>query len=700
MIENSRSYILANFQSGLSSSSVASVNSVKSKNKNIDRIKLKTINSTTKKVNMRFFIYQKLIIIIILLLFLLTFIEVFQKKKRRETIIENYDLFTELRLVSRTYNYMSSAYRALTCLILSEKKTCINYLEKYSNNFNKLYGTRLDIVKAQYISNELKVRHESTYMSDLWSRVYSNSDKSVRKLFIGNFIYQDISSIENNGSLIITNTENNFMESFKATMNSFIIVNSSQFDYIKEPFFILDMKNKKLLNYFPIERKNWRIELYNIIVNYENFCRNFDSINNNFHSKLEKELNFYLEEAIIYIVINCIFELMEIFIIILYLNTFQKVMFKIYKHIKKRLVSQNFNPTFLNKLEKLKELTYIYSTHPKSIIEGLQDIYDQYKKKIKEQQRKKLDDLTPPKKKKIKKKDNSEKRIVKEIKTIPISIFAIRLYQISLLISLLIFSILIFLWVDTIEKVKVLFNFINTNSQIEATAYRSFYFYQQLLYTTDTLEDQSKSFGIEFDELILYQEELTVEIISKSSKIIDSVSSNNKIGLSCDTFYDSVQDIRVTKFENENPDFEITKKLIEICNAKQFLGYISDNFLTQKTFSLIYKGVMAITQINNDNREYFLVESDYYYDSFYYLYMIFRIYRTGINKLIYTPSIDYYFNYMSFLLTAEAFIEILLEIFLLISVIFMFVIKINFVYKRLLAITDIIKITRDDNILV
>ena len=171
------------------------------------------------------------------------------------------------------------------------------------------------------------------------------------------------------------------MESFKATMNSFIIVNSSQLDYIKEPFFILDMKNKKLLNYFPIERKNWRIELYNIIVNYENFCRNFDSINNNFHSKLEKELNFYLEEAIIYIVINCIFELMEIFIIILYLNTFQKVMFKIYKHIKKRLVSQNFNPTFLNKLEKLKELTYIYSTHPKSIIEGLQDIYDQYKKK-------------------------------------------------------------------------------------------------------------------------------------------------------------------------------------------------------------------------------------------------------------------------------------------------------------------------------
>jgi hypothetical protein len=104
----------------------------------------------------------------------------------------------------------------------------------------------------------------------------------------------------------------------------------------------------------------------------------------------------------------------------------------------------------------------------------------------------------------------------------------------------------------------------------------------------------------------------------------------------------------------------MTNKLIDVCNAKQFLGYINDNFVTQKTFSLIYKGIMSNTQITDENREYFLTKSSYYYDSLYYLLMIFRIYRTGVNKIIYTPSLNDYFKKISFLLTIETITDIIL----------------------------------------
>ena len=695
LMDNSKTFILANFQSGLSSSSVASTTSIKSKSKNIDKIKLKTINLSTRRVNMKFFIYQKLIVFFILLLFVLSFIEFFQKKNRKASLIENYNVYTQFRLVSRTFNYMVSSFRAITCLKLSNESNCINYLEQFSNNFNKKYGTNFDIIYALYISNELKVRHESTYMSELWSMIYSNHDKSIRNFFIDNFIYQDISKIENNGHLMITYTESNFMESFKATMNSFIIMNSSEYQYIKEPFFIIDISNKKLLNYYPLKRENWRIELYNIILNYENFCQHFDTINTKYNDKIDRQLESYFNESIIYIILNCVIELMEIFIIILYLHTFENVMYKIFVFIKKRISSQNFNPTFIQKMEKLKELTFMYLTHPKTLIEALQEIYDKYKKKLKEQQRKNIIDI--PEKLKKNKNDEIEKRIFKEIKSIPISKFARRLYEISFLISIFIFTIFFLLWHNLFDKIYILFNYINVNSQIESNAYRFFFLYQQLIYTTMTLSEYSEILGTNFNELILYQEELTLKIIVESKKINPIINKYNTIGLTCERFYHSVDDIRIHKFEIEHPEFDMTNKLIEICNAKQFLGYINDNFLTQKTFSLIYKGIMSNTQINDKNREYFLTESSYYYDSLYYLLMIFRIYRTGVNKIQYIPSLDYYMKKISYILTIETITDIILEITLLFCVIFMFVVKINFVYKRLLAITDIIKISKEDN---
>ena len=698
LMENSKSFILANFQSGISSSSVASITSIKDKTKNIDKIRLKTINLAARRVNMKFFIYQKLIILFILLLFILSFIEFFQKKSRKLSLVENYNVYTKFRLVSRTFNYMVSSFRAITCLKLSNDSNCINYLEQFSNNFNKKYGTDFDIIYGLYISNEIKVRHESNYMSELWSIIYSNPDKSIRSFFIDTFIYKDISTIEKNGSLIISSTEINFMESFKATMNSFIILNSSEYKYIKEPFYIIDIKDTKLLNYYSQIRENWRVELYNIILNYENFCQHFDIIDTKYNNKLDKQLKLYFRETLIYIIINCIVELMEIFIIILILQTFENVMYKIFIYIKKRISYQNFNPTFIKKMEKLKELTFMYLSHPKNIIEALQEIYDKYKKQLKEQQRKNNFDIHQKPKKK--KNDENEKRIYKEISSIPISIFARRLYVTSLLISILIFSIFSFLWYNLFDNIYILFNYINVNSKIESNAYRFFFLYQQLIYTKLTLNDFNEILGTNFNELILYQEELNLKIIVDSEKIISTINKYNEIGLTCESFYHSVNDIRIVKIEKEHPEFNITNKLIDVCNAKQFLGYINDNFVTQKTFSLIYKGIMSNTQITDENREYFLTKSSYYYDSLYYLLMIFRIYRTGVNKIIYTPSLNDYFKKISFLLTIETITDIILEIALLFCVIFMFVVKINFLYKRLLAITNIIKITKDDNFVI
>ena len=117
-------------------------------------------------------------------------------------------------------------------------------------------------------------------------------------------------------------------------------------------------------------------------------------------------------------------------------------------------------------------------------------------------------------------------------------------------------------------------------------------------------------------------------------------------------------------------------------------------------FGMIYRGILSLTQLTLYNREYFFVDNDYYFETTYFLFLIFRFFRTGINKLIYTPSINYYMDSITFLFTIGAVVEIVAELIFLLIVIFLFMIKINFIYKRLLEITDIIKIYKDDHLLI
>ena len=78
-------------------------------------------------------------IILICILFILTIIELVQKEKKKKSLISNYGVFTSFRLVSRTYFYMVSSFRAPTCLILPGNEKCRNYIEEYNTNFNLSY---------------------------------------------------------------------------------------------------------------------------------------------------------------------------------------------------------------------------------------------------------------------------------------------------------------------------------------------------------------------------------------------------------------------------------------------------------------------------------------------------------------------------------------------------------------------------------
>ena len=656
-----------------------------------------------KESNNKFFLYQRLMVIFIFILFVLTIIELIQKQNKKISLMNNYSVFTTFRLVSRTYYYMTSAFRAATCLVISKNKNCRNYIEEYNTNFNLNYpNSTFDMLRYLVVSNELKIRHENTYSNNLWNEIYQLNDKIISTLFDNVFDYLSISSIKENGSLNIISDSVSFMDAFKATVNSFIIVASSGTDYVKDPFFIIDLKNYILLNYHDVIFEEWRVDIYNIIINYENFCDRFDVINSKFNNKVFSQLDNYKQLTVIYLLLNLIIELIEVVIIILYLHNFEMVIVEIYIFVKKRVSTNDFSKAFKTKLKHLKILLQIYAVHPKKILEDLQDLYSSHKKKEKENKKNKNAEKenekteNPFESSKLNVNVNLNNQILTSVRNTSICIFYRRIYELTFSISLLIFFIFLYLWIDCFSNTRILFLTINNSSQIEAYGYQFFSFYQNRLYTTMTTEEKSKRMGKDFIQLLVKQEE-EVSKVKKEQHKIEKIFKRfyNDLGLSCDTFYESVQDVRVVQMDKENPDDHFTEKIIQVCKGMNFLTYENMEFIMQKTFGLIYRGMMSIENMTNDNREIFFTNNTYYFDSAYYNNLLIRLFRTGINKLIFTPTINYYMDQITLLFTMNAVIEFIFEISFLIIVMFLLFFRVNNFYKKMLRVIKIIKICKD-----
>ncbi len=707
IMDNSKSHIFVNLNTVGTSSTASST--FKNSTVKLKNARIKSISQTTKKVDLKFFIFQKIILIFILFLFILSIIEVLLKKKRKTELTKDYNIFTKFRLVYRTYNYMLSSFRSITCLKLQNNTQCKNYFQIYNNKLiEKFPNFTMDTVHFFYLSNSFKVLYQISYMNELWDLIYSNTDKSLRYYFRYDFEFKDISSIHKNGSLEIKNDMTEFMEAFKSIMNSFIIVNESGYMYINEPFYIYNFKEKHLINYTNYTNSNWRIELLKIILNYDNFCEHFEVIQNLLNEKNDYQLNYFVDETIIFLSINLFIEYVEIVIIIIYLLTFENVMVQIYKHLKQRITTKEFNEAFISKLQTLKELRYMYSVHPKKIIEDLQFVYDDYRKKIKEINKKKLEEnknIISSNLQKIKEKNEikEDKSILNEIQNSQISKFSRFMFQIYFVIATMYFLIFLILWIICLKRTKDLFNNIDLNSQIESNAYKYFSYYQNILYSKTTIEDISIILKSNFTELILHEQELINRIDSKSITIFNLFIKyfRKSVKLNCDDFYIFLADVGLNAIEKEYSHYNFSNQLSEICKYKKFLNdYYSFYFIFQKIFGLIYRGAMSLTQISDQNRESFFLENDYYFETTYYLFLIYHLFRAAINKFIYNPSIDYYMKIISLLFTIGAIIEIIIEIIFLLIVIFMFMIKINFFYKRLLEVTDIIKIHKDEHIII
>ena len=129
----------------------------------------------------------------------------------------------------------------------------------------------------------------------------------------------------------------------------------------------------------------------------------------------------------------------------------------------------------------------------------------------------------------------------------------------------------------------------------------------------------------------------------------------------------------------------------------QFLTYENFEFVMQKSFGFIYRGLLSLSELNEDNREIFFTNNTYYFESCYYNNFLLRIFRSGINNLIFTPSIHYFMDCITVVFSSSAIVEFVFEITFLLVVMFLFVFRINKIYKKLLRISKVVKVCKNNH---
>ena len=426
--------------------------------------------------------------------------------------------------------------------------------------------------------------------------------------------------------------------------------------------------------------------------NYEKVCENLEIISTNFSQILEDQLNEYINLTIVYLLINFGIEIIEVILIIVYLSIFENVLFDIYEYIRKKVQNEKFNEFYINKLNNLRILTHIYSIHPKLIIEELNENYLNYDKlMLKKKQNE--ESIIPNKEN-----QQIKKTILAEISKTPISVFSHRVYQLTFIISLLMFIIFLIKWIEQLDKTLILFKTINDSALFELNAYQFFSLYQRSLYTTTNINDMKNYKNEVYTLQALKQGQNYYRILANEQKIKNTLLSFENNSNSCDEFYNNVKDEVFIKIKEDFPNDNFVEKLIEVCEVSKFLNFSDYNFQNQRAFGLIYRGMMSVTKLTENNREKFFLSNDFY-ESAYFNYLFFKPMRIEITKTIFIPSIDYFMDQITLLFTLNSIVEFIYEILFLIVVVFMLVIRINKLYKKILSVTKIIKINPEDHTL-
>jgi len=446
-----------------------------------------------------------------------------------------------------------------------------------------------------------------------------------------------------------------------------------------EPFSLLNNNNENN-NYLTEYQK----EFYGMLLNYRNYYKGFNGINDELINILFSKSNFIQVFIYIYLTFNIVLILIIESSTYIYNIFFENMLIKIINYINMTINFKNddfnFKETFSKKIENLEHILQFDINDPIKGVQNLNDIYNDYqsyitaknksntadankknnKKFINDNKKNELDDI--PKNERIMTK--------KEVIALGITFIYRLIYYFNCLILVIFYIVLLVIWTNYFTQKKYLYELIQKNIMIESSLYRAINIYDLMVFHNYSLDEVSND--VISDYINNEKNALIKSFYNDIETAFDSIKEKNKIG----GLYQDFEDIsnftcgnlfklnsekikEIEKNDKEKKLNNISGNLIKLCEFlkitesndfttvfERYFQYIRNGILSMNDFS--YKGI--IDHIKNDGT---LSKISLFFNIIiiYIIEIINRVpFRNSINKLLNRLGILIIISEIAFLL--------------------------------------------------
>ena len=481
--------------------SQSSMNTERSLNSfwNINKVENKyTQNNFTSK---KFFKLQILLGIIFLILLILLIILIREIKAKQNIIYYDCNNYLNLIQFIRVFQQFSVQFLSIACIVIKDNY-CKSYISKFdTEDFNQtLFYIEQTKILGEYGFNSI---------NQLIISSESIKDEILLNLLKSNFSYYLVNKKKYRNKYSITSNLINISlnVALLLTSNNMRIIVSSESRAKNrniEPIYLLAGYNDPFRNIKNLSEdlSEYQIAVYTYLMNFRGIVLRFTTLNQRFHSLINKRNNELLN--FVFILHNIIFFVMilEIIAILFYLYKYNSVLSEIINSLIAKFDKvfdnkQNFKQIYLKKINLLESLINEKNYHPGHSIHCINKNCIMYENlvKIDKKTEKKLNEKSENEEEKpVEYKDNQKLINWKDIYKKGYDKFYIFFIIIIAIIDIIVYGCFYCIWKYYESKSILALNITRESWDFERYTLRMINFYHHMIFMNQTLDNISNDY--------------------------------------------------------------------------------------------------------------------------------------------------------------------------------------------------------------
>ena len=567
---------------------------------------------------------RKIIFAVILSAFIILIIEYFYLMYLINGTYNNNNSLIEYREFYKLYFQLFSSTLGIACIYQNRCVTLTEiFTDKYFSETQQEYFnyTFFILIQNQILSKELLEKR--SYLNNIHKCI---GNEKYNQLFGQEINYYRVSQNIYDKKVIfnLTSVKIEFSEAILIICNSFQILNSDSYNPInllnkpEEPFTLLN-NNDENNNYLTDYQK----EFYELLLNYRNYYKGFNVINDELIEILFSKSNFIQVFIYFYLTFNIVLIFVIGTSVHIYNMFFENMLIKIINYINMTINFKNddfsFRETFSKKIENLQCILQFDIHDPIKGVQNLNNIYSDYqtylttknksntadankkgyKKLINDNKKNELDDI--PKNEKIMTK--------KEVLDLGITFIYRFVYYFNFFIFLIFYVLLLVIWTNYFTQKKHLYELLQKNIMIESSIYRAINVYDLMVFHNYTIDEVSKK--VLSDYINSEKDALIKSFYFDIQFAFGTIKQKNEIGglyqdfedtsnFTCENLFklNSEKIAEIEGYDKEKKLNNITGNLIKLCEFSKITE--SNDFRTvfERHFQYIRNGILSLNDFS------------------------------------------------------------------------------------------------------